>query len=118
MSEFHIWLWNTKPETRGLCFHVKNEGSKNPMLDLAKGVVSGAPDYIIDIPNDTYHGLRLEFKLPGEGQSDNQKRSERKLTKMGFLYHLIYSKEEAMEVTLQYLQKSKEYERLLLEGAG
>jgi hypothetical protein len=115
LSEFHIWLWNTKPETRGLCFHVKNEASGNPLKDLAKGVVSGVPDYCIDIPNDQYSGLRLEFKLPGKTQSDNQKRSEEKLTKMGFLYHVVYSKEEAEDVTLNYLRTSQEYAQLLLE---
>jgi hypothetical protein len=115
LSEFHIWLWNTKPETRRLCYHVKNEGSKNPMLDLAKGVVSGAPDYVIDIPCNQINGLRLEFKLAGKTQSDNQKEVERKLIKMGFHYQVIFSCEEAIEVTEKYLAQSPQYQQLLLD---
>jgi len=77
------------------------------MQNLAKGVVSGVPDYCIDIPSEGYHGLRLEFKLPGKTQSANQKDCCEKLRKMGYAYHLVYSEEEARKITELYLEKSE-----------
>lgn len=106
LSDFHIWLWNTKPWMRRLAYHPLNEGGVNPMQNLAKGVVSGAPDYCIDIPSEQYHGLRLEFKLPGKTQSANQKDCGEKLKRMGYAYHVVFSEEEARKITELYLQKS------------
>lgn len=91
---------------RRLAYHPLNEAGGNPMQNLAKGVVSGVPDYCIDIPSEVYHGLRLEFKLPGKTQSANQKDCMEKLRKMGYAYHLVYSEEEARKITELYLEKS------------
>lgn len=48
-AEAYQWLHNTHPETRGLCFHVPNGGSRNAIEGMqlkASGVVAGIPDII------------------------------------------------------------------------
>ncbi len=111
MAEFHTWLWNYKPKTRRLCYHPANESSKNPMQDMGKGIVSGVPDYVIDIPNDEHIGLRLEFKLKGKKQSDNQIEAMNLLREMDYRYEVVYSCIEAKSVLLEYIGKSKHKER-------
>lgn len=106
LSEFHIWLWNTKPETRRLCYHPFNEGMGNGAMKMAKGVVSGIPDYCIDIPNSEFIGLRLEFKIAKQKQSDKQVDAMHKLRAMGFCYHVVFSSEEARKVTEEYLESA------------
>ena len=72
-------------------------------MDKAKGVVAGVSDYICLIPIGGYHGLCIEFKLPGETQSPEQVDFERKVTKVGFMYRIAYSTEQAIEIFKAYL---------------
>lgn len=72
-----------------------------------KGVVAGVADYCIDIPNDNYHGLRLEFKLPGKTQSDRQIDYMNKIREMGFCYEIVYSTQQAIEKMKEYMSKSR-----------
>lgn len=67
-STYHIWLWNTYPKLRWLCFAVPNgglRGAQEAMKLKATGTVRGIPDYFHAVPLKGYGCLIIEFKEPG-----------------------------------------------------
>ena len=105
LSDFHLWMWDTHPEFRRLCFHPNNEANLGPLvgaINKAKGVVAGVADYIMLVPNGSCHGLCIEFKKVGEKQSDKQIDFETKVRSVGFRYEVAYSTEQAIEIWQEY----------------
>jgi hypothetical protein len=105
LSDFHLWMWENEPDLRRLCFHPNNEANLGPLvgaMNKAKGVVAGVADYIMLVPNQTSHGLCIEFKRPGETQSDKQIDFEMKVVGQGFKYEIAFTTEQAIEIWNQY----------------
>lgn len=105
LSDFHLWMWENEPSLRRLCFHPNNEANLGPLagaMNKAKGVVAGVADYIMLVPNQTSHGLCIEFKVPGGVQSDKQQDFEQKVKAMGYRYEVAYSTEEAIKIWQEY----------------
>lgn len=105
LSDFHLYMWEKYPELRRLCFHPNNEANLGPIvgaINKAKGVVAGVADYIMLIPNQTHHGLCIEFKRTKETQSDKQIDFEAKVVGQGYKYELAYSTEEAIKIWEEY----------------
>jgi len=71
-------------------------------MNKAKGVVAGVADYIMLVPNQTSHGLCIEFKVPGGVQSDKQMDFEMKVVGQGFMYVVCFSTEEAIKIWQEY----------------
>ncbi len=107
LSDFHEYVWNGFPAYRRLCFHPLNEQTTGPFagaLNKAKGVVAGVSDYIVLIACGGFHGLCIEFKVPGGVQSDKQKDFEAKVVAQGYKYEVAYSTEEGIDIFDHYLE--------------
>jgi hypothetical protein len=123
-AQFHIWLWNTYPETRGLCWHTPN-GGKREKIEAARlkaqGVVAGVPDYFCAIPRQQlddrpwpvgpspakwYHGLFIEFKEPGANMNTDhvkkQKAIQDGLRLQNYRVEICSSFEQAVQVFKEY----------------
>lgn len=103
---------NTKyPITRGLFYavpngaYLANKAEANKLI--ATGLLPGVSDMNLDIPNNKYHGLRMELKLPGKTQSQHQINYQNNVTKFGYLYIVVTSVEEADQVIGSYLKDSQ-----------
>ena len=105
LSDFHLWMWETYPELRRLCFHPNNEANLGPLvgaMNKAKGVVAGVADYIMLVPNQTSHGLCIEFKVPGGVQHPHQITFMERVREQGFMYVVCFSTEEAIKIWQEY----------------
>lgn len=102
------WLWNTRPETRGLYIHIPNEGNRRSKIDgsirKALGIVAGAPDTFLFMSRKGYHGLAIEFKTETGMQSEAQKDFQRRLEEQCYKYVIVRSLEEFKEVVTDYLE--------------
>jgi len=102
-----LWLWNERPETRGLFIHIPNEGNRASAIDGALrrslGLVAGAPDTFLFMPRGQYAGLAIEFKTEVGTQSDEQKAFQARLEKQGYCYRLCRSLEQFKQIITEYL---------------
>ena len=77
---------------RGIIFSVPNGGSRN-LLEAKKmkltGLLSGVSDLIVILPNSKT--LFLELKTDKGTQSESQKEFEKRITDLGFEYHICRS---------------------------
>jgi len=68
----------------------------------AEGVMSGVADLFVFCANDHYHGLFIEVKVGYNKQSDTQKDFEKKVLRLGYLYKVVYSLDEFIEIWDEY----------------
>ena len=101
------WLWNERPETRGLFIHIPNEGnradSRDGALRKALGLVAGAPDTFLFIPRGRYAGLAVEFKTEVGTQSLEQKAFQVRLEKNHYRYVICRSLDQFQKIITEYL---------------
>jgi len=105
LSDCHLWLRNTYPQTKGLAFHVANEriarnGYEGAKLK-SKGVVPGVPDYFF------FWGGRvliIEFKTDKGRLSDNQKDVHLQLNNNGFAVDVVRSLEDFQKIINTFMQ--------------
>jgi len=81
----------------------RSEGARFKIL----GVVAGIPDVFIPIPNDTYHGLYIEFKTEVGRVTPVQKEVHKVLEENGYNVVVCRSAEEAIDAV-----ERMNYERL------
>ena len=81
-----IEWWNWKARSFGYelweLFHVPNGGFRNAKEAVglyAQGVRAGYPDLALDVARGGYIGLRIEMKVKGGRESDDQKKWLRNL---------------------------------------
>lgn len=113
--EMHIqamcvkWLWNERPQTRRLFFHVENEvnvAGNNAVLGAirrAQGIVKGVSDCILLMQRGGYGGLMVEFKTAVGYQSEAQKEWQKLVEKQGYKYMVVRSFEEFQAIIDNYL---------------
>ena len=68
-----------------------------------EGVMAGCPDVLVMWPNEKYHGLALEFKVPGNGPSTEQTGFLDRLNAAGYLAVVVYGYAEALKAFCDYL---------------
>lgn len=113
-AECVLWLWNNRPETRGLYFCVPNENTQSvyeskrqQMISGSKrksmGVVSGTSDTILFIPRKGYHALCIEYKTPSGHQSPSQVLWQKKVEEQGYCYVIVRSLQAFITVIKNYL---------------
>lgn len=93
-----------------LIYAVPNGGFRNPKEAIrfqAEGVKSGIPDVNVDIPNEVYHGMRIEFKKPGGTLSDTQVDIHALLDAQGYYVVTCYTVEEAINELENYLNENE-----------
>ena len=88
LSHCFEWVWNHRPQTRRLIYHVPNESAKHLK---AMGVVAGVADFAFHWKSKTYF---LEGKTDSGTQSKPQKEFEKAVKEHGFSYQIFRSLEE------------------------
>lgn len=105
-AEIYKQINHLFPITRGLFYAVPNGGYRNKaeaIKLIATGLLPGVADLILDIPNNQFHGLKLELKLKGKTQSPNQIKYQENVTKHGYLYTVAYTLSQAIQIVAEYL---------------
>jgi len=73
------------------------------------GLKAGVPDMFLSLPNDTYHGLYIEFKVPASPGvakgtlTENQKKVIPRFRGVGYKVVICYSAAEAITEVYNYL---------------
>lgn len=120
------WFALQYPEYAGLLVHIPNEGKRtmkyiNGRLVCtggaklkAEGMVKGASDLVLFVPNANYHALCLETKVEDESysagkikikrtyQSPEQKEWQHKVEMQGYKYCVYRSVREFIEIVEKY----------------
>lgn len=96
--KFVEWLRDQtkRGKLRAVWMHIANEGKRSyrmGSLQRAKGLVAGAPDYILLYDTGS---ICIEFKAGKNKQSKNQRDFERWCDHEGVPYLVVYSAEEAI----------------------
>lgn len=107
-KKYFQWAQGDERIGQFLIKHV-NEGRRTPLmghyLNLI-GMRSGLPDYQLPVPNKKWHSLWIEMKMPTNGAgsvSPSQRGWQQKLRAMGHYATVAYGAEEAMKVTMMYV---------------
>lgn len=100
---FVVWA-----RERGLEIQHQNNGASSKAARIrlhAMGCTAGAADLLVfdPLPNDpAARGLALEFKSEDGEQTPDQTRWQRRAERLGWRYHLVRTKEQAIEVVRWY----------------
>ena len=91
--------------------HIPNEGKRTISAGARlkrEGLKKGYPDIILDVPNNNFHGLRIELKRrKGSKKTNEQKEWIKKLCDMGYAASFCYGWEEAWNFIHAYLTCNK-----------
>lgn len=74
-AELFQKVWNERPSTRRLFFHIPNGGNRSiseAVKFKAMGVIAGVPDMFLAIARKQYNGYFIELKKPGDKPSPKQ----------------------------------------------
>lgn len=108
-QESTIWLWNTYPLTRRLCYHIPNGGlrtARESAMLKAIGVLPGIPDIHLAIPAQGYASLYVEFKTESGRLSADQETQRSVLRAAGNAWYLCRSLEEFKDIIHYYLEET------------
>lgn len=101
------------PILKEIAYHPANGGSRNIIEARTlkrMGVLKGVSDVHIPYPTAFYHGLYLEFKPSKKSYlSKEQKRWIELMLKYGHWAQAVYSCDEAINVTCNYLSSKGDY---------
>lgn len=100
------WFRNKYPAHRLLLFSVANGGFRNAttaarMVD--EGLLAGVSDLILLWPSGRWHGLCIEFKSPGRKASEDQLTWGSAAMGAGYLYRVIWSRDEFQKLLTDYM---------------
>lgn len=102
------WFAYQYPELRGLLFAVPNGGRRDAVTGAkmkAEGVVAGVSDLILLVPSNGNGALCIEMKTANGRQSDEQKRWQQAVERMGYRYVVCRSLDEFIKEIKGYLIK-------------
>ena len=125
------WFNLQYPQYRGLLVHIPNEGRRTIKVIngrpvcvggaklKAEGLVKGAADLVLFIPNKYFHGLCLETKVElfdystGKEkktktyQSPEQKEWQALVESQGYRYEVYHNIDEFRKIVLEYLDSKQ-----------
>ena len=125
------WFNLQYPQYRGLLVHIPNEGRRTIKVIngrpvciggaklKAEGLVKGAADLVLFIPNKYFHGLCLETKIElfdySSGkekktktyQSPEQKEWQALVESQGYRYEVYRNIDEFRKIVLEYLDSKQ-----------
>jgi hypothetical protein len=103
-----FWDWAKWQYDIGPCtFRIEHRGKKDIKYAVKlknMGVKAGLGDFFLMHANKKYHGLWCEFKYGKGRQSPAQKEFEKRCLIEGYLYKVVYSAEEAIEIVKEYFE--------------
>ncbi len=100
------WFRIHYPEIRYSLVAIPNGGARSRITGAilkGEGVVAGAPDLVLFIPNKDYHALMIEMKTPTGRQSDSQKDFQTRGEAAGYQYAIVRSFDQFRELIDTYL---------------
>lgn len=104
------WFGLQFPRLRKLLCCIPNGGKRN-LREAARlkkaGVVAGAPDLVLFIPNGQYNTLCIEMKAEDGKQTPNQKSWQELAEKHGNRYVVCRDFDDFRGIILNYLQLKK-----------
>ena len=107
--------WCTLQEKRypelGLVYAVPNAAKRSLRLAYylkSEGLKSGVPDTVLAYPKPPYAGLYMEFKHGKNKSTTNQLIWQAKLRAAGHRVEVVYTVDEAIRVTKEYLNISND----------
>lgn len=103
---FVQWFRFQYKKHANLLIHIPNGQNVGPIVGKrlkSMGLVAGAPDIFIAIPNSLYHGLFIEMKAEKGRVALNQKAIHAQLKAVGYEVIVAYGALEAIEATRNYL---------------
>lgn len=93
-----------------LCYAIPNAGKRSFAAAAwlrSEGLKRGVCDVNLDLARGGFHGLRLEFKRPGEKPNDEQAEHLEALRAGGYNALVVWSTEEAIRVVKVYAAAPK-----------
>ena len=109
---FFKWLTLRHPFYRRLTFAIPN-GGKRDLITATRlkevGVTAGVPDVFFSLPNDTYHGLYIEFKDGRNKLTKPQAQMKLVLENAGYRHEICYDWEEAKKAFERYVNGRESY---------
>jgi len=104
-AEWCKWNEAKHPELQ-LAFAVPNGGKRHVWTAMklkAEGVRAGVLDWCMPVPIGGYNGLWIEFKFGKNKLTDDQEKYAKLLEQYGHCVAVCYTVDEAIRVTLEYL---------------
>ena len=111
-AAFFEWV-EIQAQTRlifGNIFAIPNGAYKSYKQALKfkrEGLKAGVPDVFCAIPSGPWHGLFIEFKKPGGKLSPQQRTWADRLACTGYIFEVVYSADEAVQVVNRYLNEGR-----------
>jgi len=103
---FMEWV-KLNPQIRDYLIAIPNEGKRNIItaMNLKRmGMTAGIPDYFLMIPNQTNHGLWIEFKAGKNKLTHAQEAFFATAKYQGYECTVVYSAKEAIDEIKRYLK--------------
>lgn len=100
------WFRLQFPELALLMFAVPNGGYRRQTearIMKAEGVTAGVADVLFLYPNETYHGLCIEFKTAKGRQQQSQRDFQQTVERFGYKYVIVRSLDDFMQVVKSYI---------------
>lgn len=101
------WFDLRYKEHRGRLFAIPNGGQRHVIVAAklkAEGVRKGAPDLMLPVPKNGYHGLFIELKKEKGRATEEQEEWLDYLNQQGYLAMLCRGADEAKIVIINYLE--------------
>ena len=102
------WFGYEHQALRPLLIHVPNErqcSQRQGARLKAMGVVAGAADLLLLVPNSQFHGLCIEVKTDTGRQRDSQKDWQQEVERVGYKYAIVRDIDQFIELISNYLGK-------------
>ena len=100
------WFSYQYPELQGLLFAVPNGGRRDAVTGAklkAEGVIAGVSDLILLVPSCNHGALMIEMKTGKGRQSEEQKRWQTIVERMGYRYVVCRSLDDFIKEIKNYL---------------
>lgn len=102
------WFRFQYPEHERLMIAIPNGGRRDRITAARlkeEGVMAGAPDLFLFLPNRLYHGLAIEMKTNVGRQSPSQKEWQFCCESEGYRYELCRSLDEFIAIIKDYMKE-------------
>lgn len=108
MAAYFDWvrIQANQNENYETIIHIPNGGMRHIVVAFQLkrgGVTPGVWDVLIACPRGGHAGVWIEFKMPSNGLTKDQKRWGELMRKRGYRLHVAYSADDAIEYTKKYL---------------
>ena len=101
------WFRASYPAHERLLFSVPNGGFRYAITSarmVEEGMTAGVADLLLLWPSGRWHGMAIEFKAPGRKASEDQLTWGSAVMGAGYLYRVVWSRDEFKQLITDYMQ--------------